>query len=406
MELLLSANVHQGDEVFSIQSRGKQCSFMSLSAILTAEYIPLLEWSQSTFSANLYMKALSSDLTVLEPGGELLSIDDLPRVVNVLYSATMVCGEMRDTVISNYELAVAEILCSTSIDSNDKTLVTGEAETNDTIPVMVANNELPVTVANNELPVTVANNELPVTVANNELPVTVANNELPVTVANNELPVMVANNELPVTVANNELSSTTFNNKQTWFINFKKELQGLVITHHAIESHYYDFHTALSNTFLNNNYAILILEGYMMALVKQNNVFYLFDSHARDLNGMPYPNGTAVVIKFTSIVDMEQHLSSLSITLHVNLFELVPVQLSIICTFDQKRNMLKLVTTRKNVVLCTLVMRDKLDLRWLPTVTVQLNIDQSLRYQNDLAFRFLMLKNSLKIMKTSFVLVN
>ena len=47
-----------------------------------------------------------------------------------------------------------------------------------------------------------------------------------------------------------------------------------------------------------------------------------------------------------------------------------------------------------------------LDLKWLPTVTVQLNIDQSLRYQNDLAFRFLMLKNSLKIMKTSFVLVN
>ena len=45
-------------------------------------------------------------------------------------------------------------------------------------------------------------------------------------------------------------------------------------------------------------------------------------------------------------------------------------------------------------------------LRWLPTVTVQLNRDQSLRYQNDLAFRFLMLKNSLKIMKTSFVFVN
>ena len=47
-----------------------------------------------------------------------------------------------------------------------------------------------------------------------------------------------------------------------------------------------------------------------------------------------------------------------------------------------------------------------LRLRWLPTVTVQFNIDQSLRYQNDLAFRFLMLKNSLKIMKTSFVFVN
>ena len=45
-------------------------------------------------------------------------------------------------------------------------------------------------------------------------------------------------------------------------------------------------------------------------------------------------------------------------------------------------------------------------LRWLATATEQLNIDQSLRYQNDLAFRFLMLKNSLKIMTTSFVFVN
>ena len=64
---------------------------------------------------------------------------------------------------------------------------------------------------------------------------------------------MVANNELPVIVernsGNNE--STIINSKQTWFINFRKEPQGLVITDHAMESHYYDFHTPHSNTFLN-----------------------------------------------------------------------------------------------------------------------------------------------------------
>ena len=49
-----------------------------------------------------------------------------------------------------------------------------------------------------------------------------------------------------------------------------------------------------------------------------------------------------------------------------------------------------------------LLKHDSTSLRQLPTVTVQLNIDQSLKYQNDLAFRFLMLKNLLKIMKTSF----
>ena len=36
MALFLSSNIHQGDERFSVHSRGKQCAFMTLSAILTA----------------------------------------------------------------------------------------------------------------------------------------------------------------------------------------------------------------------------------------------------------------------------------------------------------------------------------------------------------------------------------
>ena len=33
MALFLYANIHQGDELFSVHSRGKQCAFMSLSLI-------------------------------------------------------------------------------------------------------------------------------------------------------------------------------------------------------------------------------------------------------------------------------------------------------------------------------------------------------------------------------------
>ncbi len=33
-----------------------------------------------------------------------------------------------------------------------------------------------------------------------------------------------------------------------------------------------------------------------MALIKQMDFFYLFDLHVRDSNGMPDPNGTAVVM--------------------------------------------------------------------------------------------------------------
>ena len=67
----------------------------------------------------------------------------------------------------------------------------------------------------------------------------------------------------------------------------------------------------------------------MMALIKQTDFFYLFDSHARDCSGMPDPNGTAVVMKFANIVGLEQYLYSLSMTLHANSFEIVPVQLNI-----------------------------------------------------------------------------
>jgi hypothetical protein len=55
-----------------------------------------------------------------------------------------------------------------------------------------------------------------------------------------------------------------------------------------------------------------------MALINEIDSFYLFDSHARDFNGMPNPNGTAVVMKFTNIIGLEQYLCSVSLKLHTN----------------------------------------------------------------------------------------
>jgi hypothetical protein len=74
MALFRSASIHQGDELFSVQSRGKQCAFMSLSAILTAQNSPLADWSESTFNNvllqgdKMYLKALNTGLIVLDPG--------------------------------------------------------------------------------------------------------------------------------------------------------------------------------------------------------------------------------------------------------------------------------------------------------------------------------------------------
>ncbi len=51
----------------------------------------------------------------------------------------------------------------------------------------------------------------------------------------------------------------------------------------------------------------------MLAIMKQTDSFYLFDSHARDYSGMSDPNGTAVVMKFTNILELEQYLYCLSV---------------------------------------------------------------------------------------------
>ena len=47
MSLLSRGSIHQGHKGFSGQSRGKQCSFMRLSALLTAQTIPVIEWNST-----------------------------------------------------------------------------------------------------------------------------------------------------------------------------------------------------------------------------------------------------------------------------------------------------------------------------------------------------------------------
>ena len=302
MALFLSATIHQGDELFSAQSRGKQCAFMSLSAVLTAQHNPLIDWSTTTFNNvllqgdKMYLKALNSGLVVLEEGVEFLSVDNLPKVVGVSCCASMFSYQIRDSSLIDKFHNISPVVhgCTT--------------------PLRVTNRHLPLAIE----PIEAQNNiELPVVVAqNNNLPVEVEPGEGK---SINDLPIVVQ----PTEAQNNNAK----NQNQIWLIKYGKEYQGLIITDRELESHYYDIHTALLDMFLNYSSAILILEGYMMALIKQTNFFYLFDSHARDFNGMPDSNGTAVVMKFTNILELEQFLLSLSTQLHTNLFEIVPVHL-------------------------------------------------------------------------------
>ena len=274
MALFLSANIHQGDDLFG--SRGKHCAFITLSTLVTAQNIPLSQWSKTTIDNilvqgdRMYLKALNKGFIIQDQNDEFLSIDKLPKLVSV-----SICG--------NNTSMIATISNSSELPYVIESI---EARNNSVLPVMGAQN----------------------------------NSDQPVMVAQN-------NSDLPVVIQPSEPDDEK-NRNQIWVINYGKGLQGPVTTDQEIESHYSDIHTALLNTFLNDNYAILILDGYMMAIVKQSNYFYLFDSHARDFNGMPNPNGTAVVMKFINTLELEQYLYYLSIKLHANLYEIVAVQVN------------------------------------------------------------------------------
>ena len=68
MSLLSRGSIHQGHEGFSGQSRGKQCPFMSLPALLTAQTIPVIEWNSTTIDNvlvqgdSMHLNAFKNDL--------------------------------------------------------------------------------------------------------------------------------------------------------------------------------------------------------------------------------------------------------------------------------------------------------------------------------------------------------
>ena len=222
MALFLSCEIHQGDDLFSVQSRGKQCAFMSLSAVLTAQNIPLIDWSKTTLNNvllqgdKMYLQALDNGFVVLEPDVEFLSVDiNLPKVVSVSCCTNMFSYEICDSVIDTSIIppVVHANTTTTHVDSFD-------AQNNVELPMVVGqnSNSLPVVVRqkNNSLPVVVRqnNNSLPVVVQrnNNSPPVVVGqnSNSLPMVVRqnNNSLPVVVGqnSNSLPVVVRQNNNS--------------------------------------------------------------------------------------------------------------------------------------------------------------------------------------------------------
>ena len=60
--------------------------------------------------------------------------------------------------------------------------------------------------------------------------------------------------------------------------------------------------------------ALLIVNDYMLGLLWRNGSFYLFDSHSKDQHAQTLIAGTAVLLKFETLVSLESYFRSVYYT--------------------------------------------------------------------------------------------
>ena len=127
----------------------------------------------------------------------------------------------------------------------------------------------------------------------------------------------MTNTDLPIVVEPVE-AQINANDNPLWSVEYKEFYQGRVnCDEYEKEGPYLTLRSALMNACNVNNFAFIILEGYIIALTNTVDCIYVFDSHARNNFGMPDPNGTAVVMKCDDVSQLEQYLCSLSVQLNV-----------------------------------------------------------------------------------------
>ena len=56
---------------------------------------------------------------------------------------------------------------------------------------------------------------------------------------------------------------------------------------------------------------LIIINGYTFSVIWSKQDFYIFDSHSRSATGMKVPNGTAVLLKFRSLKEVEKYIDHL-----------------------------------------------------------------------------------------------
>ncbi len=265
---IFSADIHQGDERFSVHCRGKQCAFMSLSALLTARNIPLNSWSRITFKNALlqgdkmFLNALDSGFIILDQGVELLSVENLPTVVNVACCTNLFQNDFSykicqmpvqaettasPVMVTNNDLHIFEEPCEVQNNILETQTYSTELTTQSkTSPMRVIDTTSPVRVTNTTSPVRVTDTDLPIVVQPVEAktiidPPIVVEPIGAITIIDSPIVVEPIEAQIVIKTKNTiDMSDEAENENQICSINYGAEFQGLVITDREIERSNFD----------------------------------------------------------------------------------------------------------------------------------------------------------------------
>ena len=87
---------------------------------------------------------------------------------------------------------------------------------------------------------------------------------------------------------------------------------------------------SLVNVFSSSGEAILLLDVYMVAIMKNDIEYFFFDSHECDKSGIPdvTETGADLLIKFSNLHQLATHICTLANKLKTQKFEIIPVKIS------------------------------------------------------------------------------
>ena len=119
----------------------------------------------------------------------------------------------------------------------------------------------------------------------------------------------------------------TSQNNFEYCLDFNKFYQGRIDRSFCGDGPFCSLKQVLINVFSDSSNAMLVLYGYVMAVIQKSDFLYLFDSHARNSLGIPDENGTAVVLKFSELDEFQNHVETLGHCLNVETFEITSVHM-------------------------------------------------------------------------------